>query len=137
LPLPLPVSVLSSGQGSAVPIAVVCFFVCHPVRDLLLLLPLPVPAVILSEAKDPEELNEPKPSILFNPYSPAPLPLPVSLPNLKKSCHFDRSCSRICEQRSGEIRFSTQTLTQPKTPLSATPYSLLPAVIPFNKTSIT
>jgi hypothetical protein len=33
---------LSSRQGSAVAIAVVCFFVCHPVRDLLLLLPLSV-----------------------------------------------------------------------------------------------
>jgi hypothetical protein len=75
---------LSSRQGSAVPIAVVCFFVCHPVRDLLLLLPFPVPAVILSEAKDPEELNEPRPSLLFNPYSSAPLPLPVLASNLKK-----------------------------------------------------
>jgi hypothetical protein len=28
--------------------------------------------------------------------------------------HFDRSCSRICEQCSGEIRFSTSTLRQPK-----------------------
>jgi hypothetical protein len=27
-----------------------------------------------------------------------------------KDCHFDRSCSRLCEQWSGEIRFSTQTL---------------------------
>jgi hypothetical protein len=26
-----------------------------------------------------------------------------------KPCHFDRSCSRSCEQRSGETRFSTQT----------------------------
>jgi hypothetical protein len=51
--------------------AVVCFFVCHPVRDLLL--PLSVPAVILSEAKDPEELNEPKPSIPSNPYHSAPV----------------------------------------------------------------
>jgi hypothetical protein len=47
--------------------AVVCFFVCHPVRDLLLFLPLHVPVVILSEAKDPEELPSPKPSVPFNP----------------------------------------------------------------------
>jgi len=26
-----------------------------------------------------------------------------------RSRHFDRSCSRFCEQRSGEIRFSTHT----------------------------
>jgi hypothetical protein len=93
--------------------AVVCFFVCHPVTDLLLqlslllslLLPvppsypsplpvlaiarpcclllsvlvvacpcrclssrLPVPIVILSAAKDPEELNGPKPFAPFNRY---------------------------------------------------------------------
>jgi hypothetical protein len=34
-------------------------------------------AVILSAAKDPEELNEPKPSVLFHPYPSAPLPLSV------------------------------------------------------------
>jgi hypothetical protein len=34
-------------------------------------------AVILSAAKDPEELNAPKPSVLFDPYSSAPLPLSV------------------------------------------------------------
>jgi hypothetical protein len=33
-----------------------------------LFLPLPVLAVILSAAKDPEELNEPKPFVPFNPY---------------------------------------------------------------------
>jgi hypothetical protein len=67
-------------------LAVVRFFVCHPVRDLLLplsvppspiprrclSLPLHVPAVILtlslSKGKDPEELNAPKPSLPFNPY---------------------------------------------------------------------
>jgi len=31
-----------------------------------------------------------------------------------KSCHFDRSCSRFCEQRSGEIRFSTHPVPQPQ-----------------------
>jgi hypothetical protein len=56
--------------------AVVCFFICHPVRDLLL--PLSVPVVILSEAKDPEELSQPKPSISFNPYLPAPVFSPSS-----------------------------------------------------------
>jgi hypothetical protein len=40
-------------------------------------LPLPVFAVILSAAKDPEELNEPKPSVPFNPYPSTPLPLSV------------------------------------------------------------
>jgi hypothetical protein len=39
---------------------------------VLLLLPLPlllsVPAVILSAAKDPEELDAPEPSVPFNPY---------------------------------------------------------------------
>jgi hypothetical protein len=28
--------------------------------------------------------------------------------------HFDRSCSRLCEQRSGETRFSTQPYPSPK-----------------------
>src|SRR6266567_3102726 len=51
--------------------------------------------------------------------------LVLSFP-LHKNRHFDRSCSRFCEQRSGEIRFSTQTLTQPKRLclLLPTPYSL-------------
>ena len=30
-----------------------------------------------------------------------------------KNRHFDRSCSRFCEQRSGEIRFSTTTRSRP------------------------
>jgi hypothetical protein len=30
-----------------------------------------------------------------------------------KNRHFDRSCSRFCEQRSGEIRFSTHTFAKP------------------------
>jgi hypothetical protein len=32
---------------------------------------------------------------------------------LTKHRHFDRSRSRICERRSGEIRFSTSTSTKP------------------------
>jgi hypothetical protein len=38
-------------------------------------------------------------------------PLPLRLPLLPKhrNRHFDRGCSRFCEQRSGEIRFSTQS----------------------------
>jgi hypothetical protein len=70
-------------------------------------LPLHVLAVILSAAKDPEELNAPKPSVPFNPYPSPSLPLPV-LSN-HKNRHFDRSCSRICEQRSEDIRFFTQS----------------------------
>jgi hypothetical protein len=35
------------------------------------------------------------------------------LPPKPKDRHFDRSCSRLCEQRSGEIRFSTSTVRQP------------------------
>jgi hypothetical protein len=30
------------------------------------------------------------------------------------SRHFDRSCSRFCEQRSGETRFSTSTASRPR-----------------------
>jgi hypothetical protein len=71
-----------------------------------LFLPLPVLAVILSAAKDPEELNEPKPSVPFNPYPSTPLPLSV-LSNLAANLrHFDRSSQPYREQRSGEIRFS-------------------------------
>jgi hypothetical protein len=33
-----------------------------------LYLPLPLPAVILRAAKDPEELHKPKPFVPFNPY---------------------------------------------------------------------
>jgi hypothetical protein len=29
-----------------------------------------------------------------------------------KDRRFDRSCSRVCEQRSGEIRFSTRCFTK-------------------------
>jgi hypothetical protein len=59
-------------------------------------------AVILSAAKDPEELNAPKPSVLFEPYCSAPLPLSVLFSPPR---HFDRSRSRLCERRSGEICF--------------------------------
>jgi hypothetical protein len=38
-----------------------------------------------------------------------PLRLPVSSTQTKNR-HFDRSYSRLCEQRSGGIRFSTDTL---------------------------
>jgi hypothetical protein len=41
------------------------------------------------------------------------LPLPVLL-SIPQDCHFDRSCSRTCEQRSGEIRFSTSTVPRPQ-----------------------
>ncbi len=34
-------------------------------------------------------------------------------PEHRKPCHFDRSCSLLCEQRSGEICFSTSTSAQP------------------------
>jgi hypothetical protein len=37
-------------------------------------------------------------------------------PPKPKDRHFDRSCSRLCEQRSEEIRFSTSTVRQ-STPL--------------------
>jgi hypothetical protein len=46
----------------------------------LLFLPLFVPAVILSAAKDPEELNAPKPSRPFSPYL---LPLAVACSSSK------------------------------------------------------
>jgi hypothetical protein len=71
-----------------------------------LFLPLPVLAVILSAAKDPEELNEPKPSVPFNPHTSTPLPLSVLSNHAADPRHFDRSSSRIREQRSGGIRFS-------------------------------
>jgi hypothetical protein len=41
-----------------------------------------------------------------------PLPLQLSLPSSPPR-HFDRSCSRFCEQRSGETRFSTLALGAP------------------------
>jgi hypothetical protein len=46
---------------------------------------------------------------------PATKPLPLFLPFFTNPMnrHFDRSRSRFCERRSGEIRFSTSTLDQP------------------------
>jgi hypothetical protein len=46
--------------------------------------------------------------------SPKPLhlPLPVLFTQTKNR-HFDRSCSRPCEQRSGEIRFLPMVFPQP------------------------
>jgi hypothetical protein len=41
-------------------------------------------------------------------------------PSKQTNRHFDRSCSRTCEQRSGETPFSTQTVTQPS-PVSCQP----------------
>jgi hypothetical protein len=38
------------------------------------------------------------------------------LPRKQKNCHFDRSRSRFCEQPSGEIRFSTSSVSQLKNP---------------------
>jgi hypothetical protein len=52
-----------------------------------------------TQSKDPEELN---------PVAPH-----QKTTQNQKNRHFDRSCSRFCEQRSGEIRFSTQTASQP------------------------
>jgi hypothetical protein len=46
-------------------------------KNLRLPLPLPVLAVILSAAKDPEELNEPTPSVSLQPIPSTPLPLPL------------------------------------------------------------
>jgi hypothetical protein len=45
--------------------------------------------------------------------TPLQLLLFVLLHPLPTDRHFDRSCSRVCEQRSGEIRFSTYALSQP------------------------
>jgi hypothetical protein len=71
-------------------------------------LPLPVPAVILSVAKDPEALDDPPPS---EPSQPESQQSWFSSPKkvfFTKNCHFDRSWSRSHrEHRSGEIRFST------------------------------
>jgi hypothetical protein len=75
-------------------------FSCHPsphAEDLLLSLPLPLWLLfLLSSRRD----------LLLH------LPLLVLLTQTKKR-HFDRSCSRFCEQPSGEICFSTQTASQP------------------------
>jgi hypothetical protein len=58
------------------------------------------------ESKDPRSpLLVRLPLLLLLPCPPSP-PKP-------KDRHFDRSCSRLCEQRSGEIRFSTSTVRQP------------------------
>jgi hypothetical protein len=68
-------------------------------------LPLPVPAVILSAAKDPEELTTQNHLYL----STRTLPRICSCLFLFQKRHFDRSCSRPCEQLSGEICFSIAT----------------------------
>src|SRR6266851_5051772 len=34
---------------------------------------------------------------------------------VQRNRHFDRRCSRFCEHRSGETRFSTHTTSQPGT----------------------
>jgi hypothetical protein len=96
---------LSSGRGSAVAIALVCFFVCHPVRDLLL--PLSVPAVILT-LSEVEWGRIPK-----NSTSPDhPYFSTITFCAVACSC-FQTSKTVISteaahEQRSGEIRFSTK-----------------------------
>ena len=65
---------------------------------------------------------------------PGTCPEPISLqsPSTQtKSRHFDRSCSRLCEQRSGEIRFPTfnhsptSTVPHPGCPMFATASSSL------------
>jgi hypothetical protein len=56
---------------------------------LHLFLSLLVFAVILSEAKDLEELNSPRTIGYFNPFVIA---FACSLPPEPKICHFDRSC---------------------------------------------
>src|SRR6266481_2992520 len=79
-------------------LAVACSFVCHPVRDLLLL-----------------------------------LPLLLSLPSLSHTtkCHFDRSCSRLCEQRSGEIRFSPKPSPSQHRALAVACFSSIPKMTKF------
>jgi hypothetical protein len=62
---------------------------CHHLSLLVL-------AVILSAAKDPEELNEPTPSVRFNPYSSAPLPLSVLFSSNPRNRRFDRRTEEIC-----------------------------------------
>ena len=64
----------------------------------------------------------------YRPPTPTLLPLSVLPPHPQRNRHFDRSCSRFCEQRSGEIRFSTQNLparqaeaTNPREPSSSSP----------------
>src|SRR5206468_3405940 len=65
--------------------------------------------------------------------STTPLSFASLLP-ATKTRHFDRSCSRRHrEQRSGEIRFSTQTTSQPlpaSLPLPLSLPSLLPVLSP-------
>src|SRR5439155_22422314 len=59
-----------------------------------------------------------------------PLPLPVLFKTPPKTRHFDRSCSQSHrEQRSGEIRFSTSTVTQPLSHLHLFLSLQVPAVI--------
>jgi hypothetical protein len=80
------VSSLAAGGGSAFVFAVVLAFVVLvviPKRDLLL-------------------------SFAFAVAFPVLTPRSKKC-SISKKCHFDRSCSRLCEQRSGEIRFPTHT----------------------------
>jgi hypothetical protein len=94
---------------------------------VLLLLPLPlllsVPAVILSAAKDPEELDAPEPSVPFNPYPSPPFPLFV-LSNLATR-HFAWS-SALC--RGSGMTYASHIIPKfPHTAFLAHRYSTAPS----------
>jgi hypothetical protein len=84
---------------------------------LSLLLPFQVFAVILSAAKDPEELNSPRPSEPFTTYSV--FAFAVSFHQTRETVISTEAARVLYEQRSGEIRFSTSTvgLWMPQAPL--------------------
>ena len=70
-------------------------------------------AVILSAAKDPEDIDSPTALRAFL----ARISTVVAVFNPPQDRHFDRSCSQPHrEQRSGEIRVSTSPWAQPRPP---------------------
>jgi hypothetical protein len=74
---------------------------------ILLFLLLYVPAVILSEAKDPEDLGLPP---LSGPFHPKISTLRFFLQPTPATAISTEAARAFCERRSGEICFSTSTL---------------------------
>jgi hypothetical protein len=74
---------------------------------ILLFLLLYIPAVILSEAKDPEDLSL-RP--LSGPFHPKISTLRFFLKPTPATVISTEAARAFCERRSGEIRFSTSTL---------------------------
>ncbi len=81
--------------------------------------------IVSSAAEKPASLPTPLPSqdtrlcfsCLSSPQETCFCCCPFFSHPLQKPCHFDRSCSQLHrEQRSGETRFSTNALPQPRHP---------------------